>query len=71
MNYIKQLQTDRNGLQTAANMVDDDIGRLLAFLHGPKFAGHEENGERRDWVSTGDVIQWLRELRNTLHQNGE
>jgi hypothetical protein len=52
-------------------MVDDDIGRLLAFLHGPKFAGHEENGERRDWVSTGDVIQWLRELRNTLHQNGE
>ena len=70
MNYIKQLEVDKKGLQTAANMVDDDIGRILAHLHGPKFTG-TENGERKDWIATGDVIAMLRELRNTLHQNGE
>jgi predicted TPR repeat methyltransferase len=70
MNYIKQLESDRETLQQAIARADRSLDGLLSFMHGPKFQG-TENGERKDWIATADVIQWLRELRNTLHQNGE
>jgi hypothetical protein len=70
MNYIKQLEADNKALKQTIADADKNVDNFLCFLHGPKFTG-TENGERKDWISTGDVIAWLRELRNTLHQNGE
>jgi hypothetical protein len=70
MNYIKQLESEREALIATVDLTGQQIAQFMAFLHSSKFTG-TENGERKDWIATGDVIQWLRELRNTLHQNGE
>ena len=66
MNYIKQLEMKARDLGAIVGQTEIEIVRFQTFLNGPKFTG-TENGERKDWIATADVITWLRELRSALH----
>lgn len=67
MNYIKLLEGRVENLQndkkTAAAMVDE----VLRYLSGEKFQGVAQQGERKDWVSTSDMVNRLREIRSMLN----
>ncbi len=63
MNYIKQLEQDNRMLRHALDNVDTQVCLFLQFLNSPKFVGVESDGGRKDWISTGDVIHKLVDLR--------
>jgi hypothetical protein len=64
MNFIKQLQSDNHALAAALARVETEISSFQSFLqNSPKFQGFEQNGERKDWISTSDVIARLMEIR--------
>ncbi len=66
MNYIKQLQTERNNLMTKLSDVQKELYAFQAFLQtSPKFR-NEPNQERKDWISTSDVINRLQEIKNLI-----
>jgi hypothetical protein len=65
MNFIHRLKADLASRDAAIDAAQQKIADLLVFLHSAKFTG-TENGERKDWVATGDVIAELRDLRSTL-----
>lgn len=68
MNYIKQLEQDNAALRAALKRVDGEICSFLFFLNNsPKFSGTEiVDGKqmRKDWISTGDVVNRLIDFRN-------
>lgn len=70
MNYILQLQSALHDRNAQLRAFDQAACLFLAFLHGPKFTG-QEGGERKDWISTGDVIAWLRETQSAMLQAGD
>jgi hypothetical protein len=65
-NHIHNLTKARDDAHAQLKAAQDDITSFLAFLHGPKFTGTESDGGRKDWISTGDVVRWLMDLRGTL-----
>lgn len=65
MNYIKNLQAQNKALKEQIGAMESQINNFVAFLHSAKFVGFE-NGARKDWISTGDVINWMREFRGEL-----
>lgn len=50
-------------LRAALDNVDSQVCAFLQFLNGPKFTGVQSDGERKDWISTGDVVHKLVDLR--------
>lgn len=70
MNYIKQLQAEIKAKDCQIKALERNFDSFIAHLHSPKFVG-EENGERKDWISTGDVIRWLHETRSSAFVEGE
>jgi hypothetical protein len=66
MNYIKRLEAEAGAKDAKIANVQDQINAFITFLHGDKFAGFESNGDRKDWISTADVIERLREMRSEL-----
>lgn len=66
MNFIKQLQADRTEAEAKIAKTDDAISDTIAFLCGPKFVGVDLDGGRKDWISTGDMIRILQEVRDGL-----
>jgi hypothetical protein len=44
--------------------VQAELDHFLDHLHSAKFTGIEMDGGRRDWISTGDAIARLREIRS-------
>jgi hypothetical protein len=66
-NYIQKLQEQTQAQEAVINVAKKEIGSMIAFLHGPKFVGHEGDGSRKDWISTGDLITWLQNLRSDLN----
>lgn len=66
MNYIKQLEQDRLELgKKVANMYLE-LNDFIAFLQtSPKFR-NEPGQERKDWISTSDVINRLQEIKNLV-----
>lgn len=63
MKFINQLQKDNADLKQQLQTTQEEINQFISFLHSPKFIG-TENGERKDWISTGDVIARLINLRS-------
>lgn len=70
MNYIHQLQSDLSGHIAALETYRQQFNLFRAFLHGPKFTG-EENGERKDWIATADVLNWLRDVESAALDYGD
>ena len=59
MNYIHQLKADLAGHIAAQESMRNSIHHMRCFLHSPKFIGVDSDGERKDWISTSDVLAML------------
>ena len=66
MNYISQLQNENKELKAKINNTKEAFTTFRAHLHSAKFTGSESDGSRKDWISTGDVLNWLREIDREL-----
>lgn len=66
MNFIQRLKSDLEQRDATIATAQQEIQDFLAFLHSEKFTGMGSNGERKDWIATGDVISRLQELRAAL-----
>ncbi len=49
-NYIKRLELE---IQRAT--MEGGLRELLARLETPKFVGVDDDGDRKDWISTGEL----------------
>ncbi len=67
MNYIKQLQSELKLAQNKVNAFERVMDVFKGYLHGSKFAGVESDGGRKDWISTGDVLHWMRDVRSEIN----
>ena len=65
LNYIKQLEQDKRQAELALTCVNISLNDKLEFLGGAKFTGLC-NGERKDWISTSDVVDMIRDIQNTI-----
>jgi hypothetical protein len=65
VNYIKALQIRERELQAELEKVEQNLNDFKAFLHSAKFVGTED-GERKDWISTGDVIRWIDNIKREI-----
>ncbi len=62
MNYISKLQEENAKLKAQLNKLDENLDCFIGFLHSPKFQG-QENGERKDWIATTDVVNTIRAIQ--------
>jgi hypothetical protein len=67
MNYISKLQTENKELKAKLDLANETLAQFHAFLHSDKFIGTETDGSRKDWIATGDVISWIREVRSEIN----
>lgn len=65
MNYIKKLQQQLARQTDAIERARVEIDLFTAHLHSQKFVGTED-GNRKDWISTGDVLSRLSDIRGSL-----
>jgi hypothetical protein len=63
MNYIKQLQEENAALKAAIQDTNEKIDLFLSLLASPKFSGKESNGDRKDWIATGDVYRIIIDMK--------
>mgnify|MGYP001574534752 CR=1 FL=1 len=64
MNYIHQLQAELNASIAATEAFKQSLNDFRQLLHSPKFTGMQADGERKDWISTGDVLAMLWNIEN-------
>lgn len=64
MNYIKKLQTEKVELENKLAHMKQSITDFQTHLHSEKFQGVQADGSRKDWISTADVLNWLREVKS-------
>ena len=69
MNYIKQLQSDNEIRGESLRSVRNAIDEFISHLHSDKFRGHDSDGDRKDWISTADVINALREIKQSSYSD--
>jgi len=62
MNYIQSLQGQVAELKKQIELRDKKLNDFICFLHTDKFVGVESNGDRKDWISTGDVLNIVRDI---------
>jgi hypothetical protein len=58
MTYLKKLQADLAAANERAENRNERIEEFRAHLDSAKFQT-QANGERADWISTKDVLEWL------------
>lgn len=66
MNHILKLQEENREQKAKLEKVGEEINQFIIHLNSAKFTGTESDGARKDWISTADVINWLREVRAGL-----
>ena len=67
MNYIKQLEQDKLELAKKVASMFIELNDFISFLQtSPKFQNNLENGKRKDWIATSDVIIRLQEIKNLV-----
>lgn len=72
MNYIQTLQEQNKNLAGKLASVLLEIDDFKTFLQtAEKFKGIESNGERKDWISTVDVINRIQEIKNLIWLRAE
>lgn len=71
MNYIHKLKADLAGQTAAVESFKETINHLRNFLHSDKFIGVESDGERKDWIATGDVLSMLWAMESNALDAGE
>jgi predicted nucleic acid-binding Zn-ribbon protein len=58
MTYIKKLQADLTAANERAENRNERIEEFRKHLDSAKFK-EQADGERADWISTKDVLEWL------------
>jgi hypothetical protein len=66
MNFIHRLKADLATRDIAVNAAQQQIQDFLQFLGTEKFLGVDTDEQRKDWISTRDVVTMLQDLRSTL-----
>ena len=59
MNHIARLQSELAAARTVLRAKENAIQAFRVHLAGDKFAGFEQDGSRKDWIATRDVLAWL------------
>ena len=65
MNYINQMKADIDRLNEEDNARAARIREFRAHLLSAKFHPIQQDGSRGDWISTSDVMNWLRYIEDT------
>jgi len=65
MNYIKHLERELEEAKRRLETVVEQCQEQRAFLLSDKFVGVDADGERKDWIATGDVDAMLQKLHST------
>ena len=63
MNYIESLRTMNRELTARHDEVSERIEHFRQHLLSPKFVGVDVDGDRKDWISTADVLRFLEDLK--------
>lgn len=66
MPYINQLQEKNKALDAQLKAAQAETAQFMTFLGTSKFTGTDEDGSRKDWISTGDLYAWLQNHRTNL-----
>jgi hypothetical protein len=66
MNYINKLESERNELARDINRTDYAIQEFKEYLMSDKFIGFDIDGDRKDWISTADVLARMELIRKEL-----
>ena len=64
MNYIKQLQTDRDDLQAQIERIEEAANDLLNYAHSDKFCG---DGAIGTYIAKQDIIERTRLILNEIN----
>jgi tRNA nucleotidyltransferase (CCA-adding enzyme) len=64
MNYIKQLQTDRDDLQAQIERIAEAANDLMTYAQSTKFQGSSALGT---YISKNDVIERTRLILNEVN----
>lgn len=64
MNYIKQLETDRENAATKIAQLMLEIVAFQVFLNSEKFQSTDK--ERKDWIATKDVQTRLQAMKSLI-----
>lgn len=65
MNYIKQLETDRENAATKIAQLMLEIVAFQVFLNSEKFQNND-TGDRKDWIATKDVQTRLQTMKSLI-----
>lgn len=63
MNHILKLQQENAELKAKMEEIENWRISFISLLGSEKFRGVESDGQRKDWISTGDVFNQLQNLR--------
>lgn len=67
MNYIHKLKGELATAQATIAYYEQALWNLYGFIHTDKFVGVQDDGSRKDWISTGDLTTWILEVRSNVH----
>jgi hypothetical protein len=59
MNYITVLRQRIAEMEAEEAERNKRFDEFRAHLSGSKFQGFDTDGERRDWIATGDTSRWI------------
>ena len=60
--YINNLQDENAQLKKKLAEIEGNLDALNLYLHSEKFR-NGDSGDRKDWISTTDVTNWIREVK--------
>ncbi len=58
MNYIQQLKADVAANANELMRLQECIRDLKGLVPSPKHQGVQQDGERNDWIASGDIVRW-------------
>lgn len=67
MNYIKNLELEVKAASAFEQQVSAGIVDFKKHLRAGKYTGVDEHGERKDWISVGDVWRWLERIEEQAY----
>ena len=70
MNYIKLLEKQEEDKNNRLIQYAIFIDGIVAHLNSSKFKG-EEDGERKDWIATGDILKMVNDFKREMYSTQE
>ena len=70
MNYIKLLEKQAEDKNERLIKYCVFLDGIVTHLNSNKFKG-EENGERKDWIATGDILKMVNDFKREMYLTQE